>query len=246
MTANYNLDFVYKKCGFDWIPPQINRALLLNVSYDFGDRSIKLYVHDEARQFVYKIDQSRTITRQYRGDAAGAGADPRRLSEFLGDRFDDSDIPIDAVEGDVYYPLIENSSATAYIRFLDRLCLKFEVPKSQLVEVASRINRQPVANIFECCTRRAISMIKVPTRGGQPKLYSRPFLTGNGFDLPEHSQSFLCRLYDCQLSDLPNHLRFSWVFSEISTSRVGLATHPTPQQQSQPRFTLHSPAAPPG
>lgn len=228
MNGQYNLDFVFNECGFDWLGPDINRALLLNVSYCFRDRSLKLYIHDSSREFVYKIDQSRTITRQYRGDSVGAQADPARLSKFLADTFDYDDVLIDAVEGDTFYLLIENSSASQYIKLLDRLCLKYAFPKSRVVDTVNRINSRAVGNIFECFTRRAISMIKIPMGGGEPKFYARPFLTGNGFDLPDDAERFLCRLYDCQPRDLKKLLRYSWISTGVSSDRIVLATHPAP------------------
>src|SRR5688572_20047907 len=108
MACPYDLDFVFRECGFDWVPEDIDRNLLFNVSYDLKTREMKLYVLAPGRDFIYKIGAN-TITKQY--DAVTHGADPARLSEFLGADLDYQDLLLDTVEDDVYYLFVEDSSA---------------------------------------------------------------------------------------------------------------------------------------
>jgi hypothetical protein len=221
---------IFEECGFDWVPPHINRDLLFNVSYDLADRAIKLYILDQTRKFLYKIDQNRSITKQF--NALSQSADPTRLSAFLGGKFNYGDILLDTVEDDVYYVYIEHTTPSEYIKLLNYLSMKFGVSKPRLVEVANRINRRQVDSIFECCLKRSISGIKIPFTSDKLKLYARPYLMGTGYDLPDHAAEFLARLYNCDVAKLEPHLRHMWVSSEVTTDRIVLTTqdeslHPT-------------------
>lgn len=221
MDPTYDAGFLFDECGFGWVPAHIDRSRLFNVSYEIGSGAIKLYVLDQSASVLYKIASS-GITEQH--SFPTAGRDPRALALFLGEEFDFADIVIDTVEDDIFYVYIEPSSPSQYVTFLGAVCRRFGFSKSRLVEVVNRLNRRPVANVFECMQNRSISGAKIPLTGNQMKFYARPFLTGNGFDLDAASEAFLRRLYRCPDGDLTPLLTHLWVSGEIFSDRVVLTT----------------------
>jgi len=150
----YNLAFIFDECGFGWVPPEIDRSLLYNVSYEQGSGAIKLYVLDQSGAFLHKIDPSGTIVRQHA--ALSVGADGARLERCLGSAFNFDEILIDTVEGDSSYLLIEKASPSEYIKFLTLFVEASGITRAQFVDAVNRINQRPVANIFECCKQLAL------------------------------------------------------------------------------------------
>ncbi|OGA16076.1 MAG: hypothetical protein A3I63_02710 [Betaproteobacteria bacterium RIFCSPLOWO2_02_FULL_66_14] len=217
----YDAEFIFGECGFDWIPPWIDRRLLFNASYELGTGEIKLYFLDAARSTIFKIS-GKSITKQY--DALRFNAPPARLSAFLGAEFDYFDLLLDTVEDDAYYVLVENTSAAQYLKFFAAVCGKFGATESRLIEVASRINRRRVENLRECHRRKAVSLVKVPFVDPNCKLYARPFLTGNGYDLSHEALAFLTRFHGCGEAELQPRIRHLWVASELLSERVVIST----------------------
>lgn len=222
MDPVYDADFLFDECGFGWVPPHIDRTRLFNVSYEVVSGEIKLYVLDDSGSLLYKIDSAGTITEQRSFPAAGK--DSRALQDFLGEELDFTDVVIDTVEDDIFYVYIEPSSPTQYVTFLGAVCRRFGFSKSRLVQVVNRLNRRPIESVFDCMQNRSVSGAKIPLSSNQVKFYSRPFLTGNGFDLDAASQAFLRRLYRCPAGDLQPLLRHLWVSGEIFSDRVILTT----------------------
>jgi hypothetical protein len=56
------------------------------------------------------------------------------------------------------------------------------------------------------------------------KLYARPFLHANGYALRPDAADFFCRLYNCNLSVLPDVLRYAWISIELGSRRKVIAT----------------------
>ena len=218
----YNLRFIFEECGFGWVPAEVRRELLYNVSFDLGHGQIKLYVLDESRRFLSKISADGKITRQY--EARAAQADGEKLSRFLGATFDFQDLLLDTIEGDDFYLLIEQASASEYIHFLTHLCHKYGVKGAQFVEAVNRINQKKVGNVFECCLSRAVSGVRVGISDGGCKIYARPFRTGNGFELGVKAREFLMRLYDCDEAGLELPLQQLWVATDLLGERVVIVT----------------------
>jgi hypothetical protein len=217
----YNAKFIFEECGFDWIPESINRDLLFNVSYDLQSGEIKIYILDESRTFLYKISRD-SITKQY--DALTSGAKPERLSQFLETEFDYDDLVLDTVEEEVYYLFIEETSPGQYIEFLTALCRKFGITDSAFIQAVNRINKRGVQTLSECCRQRSVSGVKVPFSGPSCKIYSRPFRTGNLYDLNPQAITFLTRVHDCDENALAEHLPYLWVSTECTSSRIVITT----------------------
>jgi hypothetical protein len=218
----YNLSFIFDECGFGWVPPEIDRSLLYNVSYEPANGAIKLYVLDESRAFLHKIDRSGTIVRQHA--ALATAADGTRLERFLGSAFNFDDILIDTVEGDNYYLLLEKSSPSEYIKFLTLFVEACGITRGQFVDAVNRINQRPVGNIFECCMQRAVLGARVDLKGGGGKIYSRPFRSGNGFEPDAGTWEFLRRLFDCDMAGLAEPLDQLWVATDLQSPRVVVVT----------------------
>lgn len=217
----YNQEFIFRECGFDWVPEYVDRNLLFNVSYDLQNDEVKLYVLARSRDFMYKISAN-AIVKQY--DALMHGADPSRLSQFLGADFDYQDILLDTVEDGVYYLFVEDSTAAQYRKFFRTLCDKFGVTEGRLLSAVNRINRRHSDNLDECSARKAVSLVKVPLLDAGCKVYSRPFLTGNDYELSSKTITFLTRLYDCEEKSLRAHVRHLWVASELHSDRIVIST----------------------
>ena len=217
----YDVRFLIEECGFDWLPDDLDLSLLHNVSYDLATGAVKLYVLDRSRRFLLKLADGK-ITEQH--EAVSRGVDPSRIEHFLGIDLDPAEIQIDTVEDDAWYLFIEHASPSEYVQLLDAVSAKLAIPRARLVECINRINREPVANAFECLIRRAVSMVKVSFAGGPWKMYSRPYLTGNGFDLDEATTRFLARLHGRAEPDLASAIRHLWVSTELLSDRVVLAT----------------------
>jgi hypothetical protein len=219
--AMYDADFIFGECGFDWIPPWIDRNLLFNASYDLGTGEIKLYFLDAAKSTIFKVS-GKTITKQY--DALRFRAPPARLSEFLGAEFDYSDLLLDTVEDDVYYVLMEDTSQPQYLKFFRALCEKFDISEERLIAVVNKINERQVKTLHECYGRKAVSGVKVPFLGRNCKLYARPFLTGNSYELSRGALKFLTRFHGCSEAQLQPRIRYLWVASELLSDRVVVTT----------------------
>jgi hypothetical protein len=218
----YNLAFIFDECGFGWVPPEIDRSLLYNVSYEPGSGAIKLYVLDESGAFLHKIEPSGTIVRQHA--ALAVGADGASLERYLGSAFDFDEIQIDTVEGDSYYLLIEKASPSEYIKFLTLFVEASGITRAQFVDAVNRINQRPVGNIFECCKQLAVSGARVDVSGRGNKIYSRPFRVGNGFELDADTIHFFTRLYGCDTAGLSGPLEHAWVATDLASTRVVVGT----------------------
>jgi hypothetical protein len=219
--ATYDAKFIFEECGFDWIPPWIDRKLLFNASYDLATGEIKLYFLNAEKSTIFKVS-GKTITKQY--DAVRFDAPSARLSEFLGAAFDYSDLLLDTVEDDIYYVLMEDTSRPQYLKFLRALCAKFGVSEDRLIEVVNKINKHQVTSLRECYIRKAVSGVKVPFAGTNCKLYARPFLTGNSYELSRNALDFLTHFHGCSENELRPRIRYLWVASELLSDRVVITT----------------------
>ncbi len=218
----YDQDFIFRECGFDWIPGYIHRDLLFNVSYDVGSGDIKLYFLDSVKTFLYKVTRA-GISAQYA--ALSVGADPTPLIRYLGIRFDPNQIQIDTVEGDVYYLYIEPADRAQYIQFMRSVALKYDMRIATILQCINKINARHVTALSEAHSKRSVSMVRIGLDAGRScKLYSRPYLHRNGFLLPDHARQFLCRLHRCNTEALPQYLSHLWVSIDLFTERLVVAT----------------------
>ena len=76
----------------------------------------------------------------------------------------------------------------------------------------------------ECYDCHAVSGVKVPFAGRNCKLYARPFLTANSYDLPRNAIEFLTRFHGCSEAQLQERIRYLWVASELLSDRVVITT----------------------
>ncbi len=221
MDFAYDIDFAFREYGFDWVPADIDRSRLFNVSFEIGTGDVKLYVLDRTGSLLHKISRDGITVQR---SASAAGADPQVLREFLGQQLDFTDLILDTVEDDTFYVYLDPSSPSQYVTFLGALCKRYGCPRDRLIEVVNRLNRRKVENVYDCMLHRCVSGAKVPVLSDRCKLYSRPFSTGNGFDLVPDAARFLRRLYRCDDADLQGALRHLWVSSELFSDRLVLTT----------------------
>lgn len=219
----YDLKFLFEECGFGNLPSYIERRRLFNVSFEPGTGDVKLYVLDRTERFVYKVS-AEGITRQYAGDDVEHGGDPRVLVRHLGRRLDFDRIVIDAVEGDVYYLYIEDAGMDQRLRLVEALCATYDVTPECFLATANGINRRQFASVAESLAHHAVSLVKVPLSGRDVKLYSRPFHSGNGFDIDVKTRRFLLRAHGCGETELPALLKHAWVARELHSDRLLLVT----------------------
>jgi hypothetical protein len=78
---------------------------------------------------------------------------------------------------------VQDTSATQYLKFFGALCREIRRCGGKLVEAVNRINKRQVKNPSRVLNRKAVSLVKVPFVDGDCKVYARPFLTGNSYDL---------------------------------------------------------------
>ena len=219
----YDLAFIYPYAGITSLPPEIDRNQLFNVSFDIETGDIKLYILDNTHEFLYKVSKT-NISRQYSGADPKYGANPQRLNDFLGQAFDYRQITIDAVEGDTYYVYMEGGKGPEYQRFIQSYCRRFNITTAQLLEKVSRINNRQVNDLEHCCRTRAISMLRIPLDASETKIYAQPFLYGRGFVLNQRTEKFLLKLFSCNITQLADKLKYSWLATDISTDRTLLVT----------------------
>jgi hypothetical protein len=217
----YNHKFIFKECGFDWLPNYINRDLLFNTSFNIKTGEIKLYFLNENMNLLYKIDRQQ-ITQQYKVEQPQHKQ--KDLNDFLGYQFNPQEIVIDTIEDNVIYIFTENASSRQFMRFVNAVMDKYKISNSEFIQVANRINDYKLNSISDCWLKKTISGFKIPLSGNSCKIYSRPFKTKNNYKFNEETLYFLTRLYDCETSTLLPHIEYMWVSSEFSTERVMVTT----------------------
>lgn len=219
----YDLAFVFEGCGFEHIPKYIERERLFNVSFDINTGEIKLYVLDQSERFLYKLSH-RGITRQYSGDDCQYGGDIGRLMRHLDCPINEREIVIDAVEGDTYYIYIDDASPEQCLLLIDAVCRTCSVTQAQFLRAINAVNARSFASVREGLAHKAISLIRIPLLEGDLKVYSRPFHSGNGFELNPRTRSFLSRLYHCTESALPQYLEYMWAAKDLKSERMLVVT----------------------
>ena len=217
----YDAAFAFEACGVDAPPSESDRRRLFNVSYDLATREVKLYLLSDDGSSLSKVSRLEVTTQTSGALAPDAET---RLAGFLACDIDFTEIILDTVEDDVFYVYIERAAASHYVHFLESLCRRFGYGMDHLVRIANRINTRQIASLYECMQARSISGLKIPLEDGYCKAYARPFLTGNGFVLPDHAAEFLARLHRCCTSDLLPRLTHLWVSAEFDSDRVVLTT----------------------
>ena len=220
----YDVDFVFRAFGADHLPPAIQKARLFNVSFEPRTGDIKLYVLDASERFLYKLSRDGTITRQYAGDDPQYGGDPRRVIRHFGCQLDFNQVVIDAVEGDTYYLYLDDAGVEQKTRLARAVCGTYGLTEAQLLEAMNAVNKRQFPSLHEALEQQAISLVKVPLTGADVKIYSRPFHSGNGFDIDPVSRAFLLRLYRCEEAGLSRLLRHTWVARELLSDRLLIVT----------------------
>lgn len=219
----YDLDFIFDECGFKNLPEYIERERLFNVSFDIASAETKLYVLDKSERFLYKLS-SDTVTRQYAGDDSQYGGDYSVLIRHLQCDFDDREIVIDAVEDDVYFLYLDDAGPEQCLRLMRALCRTYGTTELRILQSINAISGRTFDSLESALDKRAVSLVKVPLTDNSVKIYSRPFLRGDGIDLNARTRSFLARLYNCEESVLPEFLKHLWVGKELLTERILVVT----------------------
>jgi len=223
----YDLDFIYtyfyRYAGLTKLPDEIDPKLLFNVSFDIETCDIKLYILDKSQRFAYKVSSS-GVSKQYSGADPEFGAQPQRLNHFLNAQIDYRQITIDAVEGDNYYVYMEEAKGAQYQQFFHSYCHRYDITIEQLLKKVSRINHRNFQNLEQCCSARAISMLRIPLDGSPSKVYAQPFLYGEGVPINQRSMQFLLKLFACDTQELKTKLKQGWVVSNLKSDRTLLVT----------------------
>jgi hypothetical protein len=223
----YDLDFIYtyfyRYAGLTKLPDEIDPKLLFNVSFDIESSDIKLYILDKSQRFAYKISSS-GVSKQYSGADPEFGAQPQRLNHFLNVQVDYRQVTIDAVEGDNYYVYMEDAKGEQYQQFIDSYCQRYAITVEQLLKKVSQINHRSFQNLEQCCSARAISMLRIPLDGSESKVYAQPFLYGEGIPINQRSMQFLLKLFGCDTRALKTKLKQAWVVSDLKSNRTLLVT----------------------
>jgi hypothetical protein len=219
----YDLDFIYNACGLTDLPPYIDRHRLFNVSLEPATGDVKLYVLDKSERFLYKIS-SDGISLQYAGDDVDHGADLRILERHLRCQIDPRQIVIDAVEEDIYYVYLDDAETKQSVCFVEAICQVYGVTEVCFLEAMNAINKRQFTSVSDGLSKSAVSLVKVPLRATNPKIYSRPFHSGNGFDLDSKTTAFLSRLCSCDETALSPQLKHMWVATELLSDRMLIVT----------------------
>lgn len=217
----FNREFLAGNCGFVGLPNYLAWERLFNVSYDLHSEIVKLYFLDETNSFLYKVSKQ-GITKQFNADKFNA--DPKRLSDFLGQSFNYERILIDTVEDDVFYVYLEEAPLAERNFFLETVCRRYGIAKTQLVAAVNRINQRQMGSVFDCLQHNGVAGVKIPLQNENCKIYARPFNTGNGFALEEKALRFLTTLYTCTEDQVAERIRYMWVSTEIVSGRMVLTT----------------------
>ena len=220
----YDLDFAFKAFGAEHVPRHIQKARLFNVSFEPRSGDIKLYVLDASERFLYKLSRDGAITRQYAGDDPQYGADPRRIVRHFGCQLDFNQVVIDAVEDETYYLYLDDAGIDQQMRLARAVCRTYRLTEARLLEAVHAVNKRRFPSLRDALEQRAVSLVKVPLTGADVKIYSRPFHSGNGFDIDPVSRAFLLRLYRCEEAGLSRLLRHTWVARELLSDRLLIVT----------------------
>lgn len=219
----YDLNFIFEDCGFSDIPEYIKRERLFNVSFDINTGAIKLYVLDDEKRSVYKVSHA-GISRQYAGDAPEFNAKPAEISRFLGKKINFSEIILDAVEEDACYLYLDDARVSQQLLLVGSLCERYRITPGDFLQTLCMLNNMRFYSIQDALRRHALSLVKVPLRGLNPKLYARPLLSGHPYILNAKSRLFLRRLYNCSSEQLLPKLTHMWVSRELHSSRTLIVT----------------------
>jgi hypothetical protein len=219
----YDVSFIFDECGFGELPEEIDRNRLFNVSYELGSGDIKLYVLDQSERFLYKVSRT-AISRQYAGDDPEEGGDFDRLCRHLDRPFIAREIVIDAVEDDVYYVYLDDAGVEQTMIFLDALAERYLVSKETIISTVNDISGRHYDDLESVAADRTVALVKIPFDDGHPKLYARPFLSGDGVALDDAARAFLARLYACADAELDALLERLWVAKELGTDRILVVT----------------------
>jgi hypothetical protein len=219
----YDLAFAFNECGFGDAPDYIDRQRLFNVSFDTVTGEVKLYVLDASERFLYKLSAD-GITLQYAGDDHRHGGDHATLERHLGTKLDEREIVIDAVEEDVYYVYLDDARAQQSLAFFEAVRRVYGISESRMLTAINSIASHDFASVEEAVADKAISLVKLPFSHTGAKIYSRPFLHGNGIDLNARTKAFLARLYACEPAGLSAHLTHLWIAKELDTERTLVVT----------------------
>jgi len=223
----YDLDFIYRYffnyARITELPGEIDPKLLFNVSFDIETGAIKLYILDKSQRFAYKVSNS-GVSKQYSGADPEFGGQTQRLNHFLNAQIDYRQVTIDAVEGDNYYVYMEEAKGEQYQQFINSYCHRYDITIEQLLKKVSQINHQTFQNLEQCCSARAISMLRIPLDGSPSKIYAQPFLYGEGVPINQRSMQFLLKLFACDASVLKKRLKQAWVVSDLKSDRTLLVT----------------------
>jgi hypothetical protein len=158
INEDYDNNFVFVECGFDWLPASIDRGRLFNVAYDLQTGAVKLYFLDPAEDKLLKVSGSQ-IETQYLANSKNVDAES--IYAALGLRFDLTEIVPDTVEGDNYYLYLEPSGANLHNQFLTALAKRAGLTSGQLLERINSINQRRITGFTDAHKKRALSLVRL-------------------------------------------------------------------------------------
>ncbi len=215
----YNQQFIKKK--FPNLPDFINLDLLFNIAYNPFSREMKLYVLNEQKDKLFKIDQQLKIMTQYKGTLIKE-EQLRFLEESYGCCFNYQEILIDTYEDDYLYFIIDRASWSEYQRFILAICNKVKITIKDFLMMVNRINQIKISSLTEAYLQKSLSMIRVPLQNNKVKLYSRPFLSGSYYFLPE-TEFFFKKCFQ-KVADYEQFKPFFWVASDLFSDRIMISS----------------------
>ena len=192
----HNDEFV--KTATETFAVPVDRKRLFNVSYNVDTSEVKCYSFGEDLTFLKKYTEE-GMTRQYfpRTNAEMLERYKKRATDFLGYSPDFNQVIIDTVAGDVIYFYIEPTLPDEFERFYVTLLSKFNLERDELFRIMSELNNKRVDDFQEAWVIKTTPLVKVPMNGGNLKVYARPFMFGNSFNLDSKSHSFFEELLLC-------------------------------------------------
>jgi hypothetical protein len=218
----YNIKFIRDSLGFDWVPIEFDLENIFNIAYNPTTEDVKLYILDKDQQILYKVDQNRSIKKQYRGSWISDDL-ITQFSNYLGINIIDSSLIIDTFEKQTIYFQVDKMVWTHYYNFFLKIMILLNIREQDLVIMINRINGKKINSIYQSFINRSISMIRVPLNSKDIKIYSRPFMYGNQFDFQPKTTNFFSNSFS-SLENFEKYRSFTWIGSDLGSDRIMISS----------------------
>jgi hypothetical protein len=222
----YNWKFLAEHYGYGWLTDDLPLDNAEHVTFDPLKGEVKIYLHSECGQFMYKLTPEGQVMRHLYYPHPDFKIDVLGLYQLISPERPLLTLKLYAFDegGGGFYFWLEDASRRDFVALFEGMAHYTGLSLETLIGYANKINGLNCKTPQELYEARALRMIRLGERQAGCKFYAAPMRWQNPYQLDPVSIQFLKQLYKKLEEPLDERLVNLAVSIEFHTERLLITT----------------------